>query len=323
MLDVICIGGATRDIFLDFPDFEIRNDKKSPSGSFLLMPYGEKIVSSGTYYSYGGGSHNSAVAFKKLGLSVAPFCNIGSEGAGSLVIKQMKKIGINTSIINRDGCNHTGLSFFIIGKDNEHTAFLERGANDFLKIKKVRSLKKTKWFYLSSLTGESTQVIPRIFDIAEKENIKVAWNPGSQQLEEGYEKLKKYIEKTEIIILNLNEAEELVKSKNKKIPNNKRNLIKEIEKMGAKISIVTEGAEGAHASTNGNIYSQNALSKKILDTTGAGDSFGSTFTFGIISGHDIRYALKIAAINSASVVSKMGASEGLLSYNMIRRSKWL
>ncbi len=323
MLDVITVGGTTRDIFLDFPELTKRNDKKSYTGSYLLVPYGEKMVSDNTYFSYGGGAHNAAISFSNLGFSVAPLCNIGAEGTGSLIVNQMKKMGVNTLLVQRDRDNHTGLSFFIIGKDNEHTAFLERGANDHLKINRIRLLKKSKWFYISSLTGESANVLPEIFNLAEKKGTRIAWNPGSQQLDDGYDKLKKYIERTEILILNLREAEALVKSKINKIPKNTRNIIKEIEKMGATISVVTEGKEGAHAAFEGNIYSQHAYSKKILDTTGAGDSFGSTFTFGIISGHDIRYALKIAAINSASVVAKMGATEGLLPYNKIRRSKWL
>lgn len=323
MFDVITIGGATRDIFLNFPDLINKKDSKSYTGSFLQIPYGEKMVSENTYFSYGGGAHNSAISFSKLGLSVAPYCNIGIEGTGSLIVKQMKMAGVNTSLVQRDKENHTGLSFFIIGKDNEHTAFLERGSNNYLKINKARLLKRAKWFYISSLTGDFVDILPKIFEIAEKTGTKVAWNPGSQQLEEGYEKLEKYIKKTNIFNLNLNEAQALVKSKNNKIPNNKRNLIKEIESMGAKISVITEGSNGAHASLEGKVYSQVAYSRKIIDTTGAGDAFGSTFTFGVIKGHDIRYALKIAAINSASVVSKMGATEGLLSYNKIRRSKWL
>lgn len=323
MLDVITIGGATRDIFFDFPELDKEKDKNSLSKEFLLVPYGEKLVSKDTYYSYGGGSYNSAISFRRLGLKVAPFCNIGKEGTGSLTVNSLRSEKVNISLVQRDSQNHTGLSILMLGKDNDHTAFLERGANNFLSIKTVRPLKKAKWFYISSLTGESADILPRIFEIAEKSEIRIAFNPGSKQLKGGYEKLKKYIEKTEVLILNLCEAEELVKSKTKKKPKNKRNLLKEIEKMGATISVVTEGDNGSHAIFEGNVFSQQAYPKHAVDTTGAGDAFGSTFTFGIISGHDIRYALKVAAINSASVVTKMGATEGLLSYNKIRRSKWL
>lgn len=323
MLDFITIGGATRDIFFNYDDLTKRKDKNSISGSFLMVPYGEKLVSKNTFYAYGGGAVNASISISRLGGKVASVCNIGTEGTGSLVYQALKKEDVNTSMIERDKKNHTGLSVFILGKDNEHSGFLERGANSYLEISKISNLKKTQWLYITSLTGDSAKELPRIFAYAKKKNLKIAFNPGSKQLAGGYDKLEKYLNQTEILLLNAEEAEDLVRSKIKRKCKNKRQLLAEIEKFGATISIVTEGKEGSHAIFEGNVYSQRAYSTKIVDTTGAGDSFGSTFAYGISKGFDIKYALKIAAINSASVVAEMGAQDGLMSYNEIRHSRWL
>lgn len=320
MFDVISIGGLTRDIFFEYS--KIKVDKSGEKKS-LIIPYGEKLVSESSFYSYGGGAFNTAINFSKLGLKAASVCNIGSEGTGSLAIEQLKKYGVSTKFIRKDKSLHTGLSIFILGKDNEHTGFLERGANNHLLIERWRPLKNTKWFYISSLTGSSAKLLPDFFDFAKKHKIKIAFNPGSEQLSEGYHYLKGMISEAEIIILNYQEAEQLVFSKNKKIPKDEKSLLKEIDKMGAKISVITEDGDGSHAISEGKTYHTNAFSKNVIDTTGAGDSFGSTFVFGIINNYDILYCLKLASINAASVVSKMGATSGLLTYNNIRSSKWL
>lgn len=323
MFDVITIGGATRDFFFEIDSLTAKKSHQFKGQKILEIPYGEKIVTDNTYYSFGGGAVNSSISFARLGLRPATVCSIGREGSGRLIFEHLKKEKVSTTLIKRDNSLHTGLSVLILGKDSEHTGFLERGANNHLTIKRWRPLKNTKWIYLSSLTGESAKLLPDIFKFALRHKIKIAFNPGSMQLATGYRGLKDFIKATDVLILNYQEAEALVSSKIKRIPKTEKELMAEVEKLGAKISVVTEDGHGSHAISGGKEYHQMAYSEKVLDTTGAGDAFGSTFVFGIIKKFDISYSLRIAAINSASVVSKMGAGEGLLTYNRIRSSKWL
>lgn len=323
MFDVITIGGATRDIYFKYDKLKPRKDAGALGLKYLLVPYGEKMVADDTYYCYGGGALNSATAFSRLGARTATLCSLGKEGSGSLAVDFLKKEKIATNFVRRDRELHTGLSMMVVGKDGEHTSFLDRGANDNLMVERWRPLSRTKWFYISSLTGHSEALLPEIFAFAARHRIKIAFNPGSKQLAEGYHGLKEYIEKTDILLLNLEEAECLVYSRIKRPPKSEKELLSEVGKMGSKISVVTEDGDGCHAVQGDKHYHQRAFSAKVVDTIGAGDSFGATFTFGIMNNYDLAYSLKIAAINAASVVSEMGATEGLLSYNRIRSSKWL
>lgn len=321
MLDFITIGGATRDIFFKIDGTKKKKTPKVLEADYLMLPYGEKLVSEETFYTYGGGAANTAICLARLGLKTAPVCNVGTEGTGSLLVNVLKKQKVNTSLVKRDKYHHTGLSLFILGDDNEHTGILERGANDYLKLSNA-DFKPAHWFYVSSLTGEAASYLPLIFDYAKRHNIKIAFNPGSEQLKQGYKKLARYIEQTEVLVLNLEEAEKLLAEKGRGIKN-KRNLLKAVCALGAKITLVTDAENGSHAVLDNKVYSQAAVPKDVIDTTGAGDSFGATFAFGVFKGHDLGYCLKIAAINSASVVSNMGAQKGLLKYNEIKSSRWL
>lgn len=323
MFDVITIGGATRDFFFELDSVTVKKDPNNKGLKVLEIPYGEKIVANKAYYSFGGGAVNAAVSFSRLGLKVAAFCNLGKEGTGQMIRDYLKKEKVSTALITKDKDLHTGLSVLVLGKDAEHTGFLERGANNHLAIGRWSPLKNTKWFYISSLTGDSADFLPDLFKFATRHKIKIAFNPGSMQLAMGYGELEDLIKNTEILILNYQEAEELVYSKIKRVPTNEKELLSEVEKLGAKISVVTEDGHGSHAIFCGREYHQMAYSEKVIDTTGAGDSFGSTFVFGAIKKFEIDHCLRLAAVNSASVVSKMGAGEGLLTYNKIRSSKWL
>lgn len=323
MFDVITIGGATRDIFFRFDDLLVAENSKSPTGLYLQIPYGAKKVSKDTFYSYGGGAVNTAVCFSRLGLKSASVCNIGKEGTGSLVIDYLKNEKVATMLVRRDSTLHTGLSIFILGKDSEHTGFLERGANSHLLIERISKLKKTKWFYITSLTGSSAKILPEIFSFAARHRIKIAFNPGSTQLAESYHGLKKYIEQSDVLILNREEAESLTFSRDKKNYASEKQLLSAVQNMGAKISVVTEDGKGSYARGEGKDWHVRAFSTKVVDTAGAGDSYGATFVAFVIKGYTIRQAMTAAAVNSASVVSKLGAGDGLLSYNELKDSKWL
>jgi len=54
---------------------------------------------------------------------------------------------------------------------------------------------------------------------------------------------------------------------------------------------------------------------KIIETTGAGDAFASSFLSGMIKKNNIEFALKLARTNAESVIQHHGAKTGLLTYN--------
>ena len=56
----------------------------------------------------------------------------------------------------------------------------------------------------------------------------------------------------------------------------------------------------------------------IVDTTGAGDAFGTGVTWGLMEGLILPEALKTGSINAASVVASIGAQTALLTDIEIR-----
>ncbi len=149
-----------------------------------------------------------------------------------------------------------------------------------------------------------------LVNFAFKNKIKVAVNPGLSQLLLSSVRLKEFLSKTDILILNQEEASQLVK-----IPYQKEtDIFKKIDKLCPGIAIMTKGGEGAVVSDGRYLYSAPSLKKdiKLIDATGAGDAFASGFVSGFIRSKDIKYAIQLGMANSAGCLLRWGAKEGLL-----------
>lgn len=320
--DFITIGGATEDIVFYTKDgILIKNKKDILRQELLAFEQGAKVLVDKSFTFFGGGASNSAVNLSKLGFRVAILANIGEGNRGNRIINNLKENGVNTSFINIDKKHESGFSL-ILNNGKDRIIFTYRGSNDklvldFKKIKKI----STDNFYVSSLPEKCFDILNIIFSL----NTRVYWNPGLRELSLGLKRMGKFLKKTEILILNKDEALELVKSdskfknKSNKYLNNIKNLLPIVKSYGPNHVLITDGLGGAYFFNNNTNYHQPIIkNKKTLDTTGVGDSFGSTFcSFFLLFKGDYKKALSLAAKNSASVVSVYGAQNGLLELKKI------
>ncbi len=198
-------------------------------------------------------------------------------------------------------------------KTGEHVLFTYRGANDKLTTdtKTIKNLKTARGIYIASLSGNWKRILSAVID----SGVPFAWNPGRQQISSGYKVLKPYISRAEVLIVNKDEATEIVLSAQLQTKKTwtSRELAKTIASFGPQTVVVTEGAKGAAVYSQKKLYYQKAQKAKAIDTTGVGDSFAAAFIVGLFSTKNIPLALRAASKNAASVVSKTGAQNGLLT----------
>jgi len=327
----ITIGGATRDLMFYPKEGKIlKNPKLDPTiQKFLCFEYGAKIEISKPYETFGGGGANSAVCLAKLGFRVTPLLRIGKDKGGDLILENLIRNRIETRLVQRDKTHNSGVSFILnFGPKRERTIFTYRGANNFLIFPKLKEIQRS-WFYITSLPQNNwrkilLEVRKRVLDSKE---VKLAWNPGMAQISQGKNIFKEFFNCTNLFILNKDEAIELVISdkihrrKSIQFLNKIENLLRIIKSWGPGIVLITNGPKGAWATEGEKIYFVPAFSSKqrVVDRTGVGDTFGSTFLAGLIIYKEIGKALKLAALNAASVTTKIGAQEGLLSLKELER----
>jgi len=332
--DVITIGGAARDIIFFTDEGRVVDNKRDITKARLAcFESGAKIKIEEAFFGLGGGACNTAVAFSRLGLKSGVVAKVGKDKEAEKVFEDLRKEGVDTTLIDQDKKSVTGFSFIAgtKGAEKEHTAFVYRGANDELIVTEpLLSRVRTSWFYVCSLSGGNWPLILKNVcepvrqskhkpgSFKKSAGIRLAWNPGYTQIEAGKRGIEKYLDSCDVLILNKDEAIELALSDSKNIKSesqlkNPEFLLRIIQGWGPEMVVITCGDAGAYVIYDQQVHFRKAKKVRAADTTGAGDAFGASFVAGLsMFKNDIERALKLAVINSASVVTEVGAQKGLL-----------
>ena len=314
--DIVTVGGATEDIvFYTDQGLIIDNHQDLLRQHLLAFEYGAKINIDHSFAFFGGGAANAAVCFSRLGLKSAAVISIGKDERGRRVISNLEQEGVDMRGISYSRLE-TGFSFIMANHKGDRIIFSNRAANNdlSLSITAKEIISEGAWTYVASLSGKWRQTLNAVFASSSK----VAWNPGHFQLQAGIKGLSSYLKKTEVLLLNKDEALELVFSDtdNKSLPANKLNqagvLLKIIKSFGPKLIVVTDGRRGATAYDGKKFYRHNISKVKTVDATGVGDAFNASLIAGLHLYNDVDKAMKLAMRNAAAKVQKMGAQTGLM-----------
>ena len=297
--DVISMGSAVVDAFV-YPHFKEINNK-------IQLVVGEKIRLENINFTVGGGGTNSATCLSKLGFKVGLLTKLGLGYNAKIILRELEKNKID--FLGKQGKEHTGYSI-ILGTDKGNRTILTfKGTSDDLKFSEIM-LKKlnTKWFYFTSMGGESFKSQKKIVAFARKKGIKIGYNPSSFHTSRGPEYLKEKFNHTDFLSLNKEEAGMLAKN---------GNVFKWLHKLGPKIVCITDGPNKGYVYDGSFLYTYTPNKIKVVDPTGAGDAFGSSFVAGLHRFGDVEDAIKVALANSESLIQKPGAHNGLLNWNEI------
>lgn len=109
MLDVLCIGDAKFDIFLNIAA-EDSHFSLDSSKEYLLLEYGKKINIKDYKKDIGGNAANTSVGIARLGKQVGICAEIGNDEFSHFLIKTLEKENLNTNFIKRDENKPTSFS---------------------------------------------------------------------------------------------------------------------------------------------------------------------------------------------------------------------
>ncbi len=293
-----------------------RNDGSAPDGIDACIPLGSKLGIDELVFATGGGATNAAVTFAHFGLKTGCFSRVGMDEVGDGIIRQLKAERVDVKGIQRDKNEKTAYSIILVSGEGFRGILTHRGAAQHLDATRfpwngkglIGHPFKTKWIYLTSVGGD-VKALKSIFTMAEKMKARVAWNPGNAELELGINKLRAYIKQTDVLILNKEEAGMLASLPPRFI----EKVLDKVGKIPKQALVVTAGKHGAYVRSHGATLFAPALKGRRLNTTGAGDAFGSGFVGAMIKGHDMDDALRVGLMNALGVVTHMGAKSGILS----------
>ena len=334
MFDVITIGSATLDVFIESDDANIVSvSSKSRRSEYMSFPYGSKIEITDFSRNIGGGAINTAINFANLGLKTSTIVKMGKDEIYPLIEKKLVKNNVDVSNIIHSKEGLTGFSIILVSFQGDRTVLAHRGENARIKEDDLDfdRLKDAKFIYVAPLSGESNKLLDKIAHFAKKHNIKLAVNAGTTAIKKGAKYFDKIINSCNILILNKEEASMLTKievrpdtkteffSKEKIHPDIKR-MFKELKKDNSSIILITDGKNGACAYDGKRFYKAPEFPAKVRSTLGAGDAFASTFAASMHrTKGDIEKSIAYASINSASCVEVFGAQDGLIPFDEIEK----
>jgi ribokinase len=257
-------------------------------------------------HNLGGNGLNSAVAFSRLGLRTGYIGKIGADATGKMIVQALKKEKID--FLGARG-EQSGFSIVLDSIEEDRTLLVYKGCGNDLRFSELKKARlKTRWFYLSSMLGESLSTLQKIVRYANENKIRISFNPSQTLLEQHTKEAIDLLRYAEVLILNKAEAETLVGEGAPEV------IIKKLLVYGPKVVVITNGKKGAVAYNEGYFYRAPITpGLKVVETTGAGDAFASTLTAGLILRKPLVYCLKMAMNNAESVICYHGAQNLLLN----------
>jgi len=312
MFDVITIGSATRDGFFQGVDFLPVTGDCFITNKGICLPLGAKLRVPQVYFMTGGSATNTAVTFARQGLKTAIICRVADDVSGQTIINELKKESIDVDFIQKDYLVPTAYSVIFLTPQGERTILSYKGCAEKLSAREIPWQKiKTRWMCLGSL-GKEKNILKKVIQFAVSKNIKLAINPGWQELE-WLKKNPEWLNKFEIFICNQEEAAHFTSIPYKR----EKQIFKKLDDLVKGVVVMTKGKNGASVSNGRYIWQAGIFQQKTADTTGAGDAFTSGFVSVFIknktiNSQTIEEAIRVGNANASSVVSHIGAKTGIL-----------
>ncbi len=309
--DVISVGDIVTDDFIKLLDDQATTYVDEHGKKILAMEFGTKLPFDHREVVVAvGNASNAAVSFAKLGMKTGFVTNVGGDQYGRDMIQALGEQHVDTRFVRINPHNQSNYHFGLWYKE-ERTLLIKHEAYDY-HWPHLRPNELPRWIYFSSISQHALPFHDQLADWLDgNSKVKLAFQPGTFQMEAGAERLKRLYQRTEVLILNREEAATVGGGNH----DDMHDLINHLHALGPKIVVVTDGPAGAYASDGENRFKMPPYPDPAapFERTGAGDAFASTFVAALAKGNTIEGALQWAPINSMSVVQKVGAQAGLLS----------
>lgn len=317
--DVITIGSASRDVFLNSPEFKVLGDNDFATGQAICLPLGSKIEIKKIVFATGGSGTNTAVTFARQGLKTACISIIGHDLNATAILEELAGEGVDTSFFQKHADDMTAYSLILVNDSGERTILSYKGEGQHFEASQISfDQLEAGWLILGSLGGHY-DLFEKAVNWAAAHGTKIALNPGTKELALGLEKLKPFLKRCAVASMNQEEAAQLLGLEF----NKEGEIFKAMDEIVEGIFIMTKGHEGVAVSDGTCIYRAGVPDSPIVERTGAGDAFISGFVAEYAKQINnsqpttdnieaIKKVIQLATANSSSVVAQYGAKAGIL-----------
>ena len=305
---ILAIGDIFTDAFIKLNEDVARVETDENGEKRISLPLGSKPPYDDVEIVQGvGPAPNAAVSTARLGLKTGLVAFLGDDQVGKDAVVYLTGEHIMTDTLSVQAGMKTSY-YYVLRYGAERTILVK---NEAFEYKWVDPAEEPEWIYLALISNDSWEFHEGLRAYLEAHpNVKLAFQPGTFHFKWGVEKLAGLYRRTEILVLNREEAVDITGQSYDSI----RGLAHALHDLGPQKVVITDGPNGSYASYDFKLVTIPNYPDPAppVDRTGAGDAFASTIVAALALGESMDTALTWAPINSASVVQKLGAQAGLL-----------
>jgi sugar/nucleoside kinase (ribokinase family) len=307
--DVLAVGELNADLILT-------GLKQGPA-------LNQEIIADSYKKTLGSSTALCAGNIAKLGLSVA-FCGkVGKDEMGSFVLEELKKRNIDTGFCVSDTNVETGVTLVLNWHGDRAMVTVLGAANTFSKkdfdiniIKSVKHLHVGSFFLQSALRTD----LPEIFESAHNWGVSTSLDTGWDDSGNWDYDIRSVLKHTDIFFPNETEALHITGT------SSFEDAASELGKVCGGTVTIKRGKNGACCLSAGKRYAVDAMEDvRVVDTTGAGDSFNAGYIYAYIRGFSAAECLEFGNACGNICVGTVGGSNADLSeekvFEMIRTHK--
>lgn len=306
--DLISIGDATLDTFVRVKEASVMCTVNKEN-CLLCFTYADKIPIERLDRTIAGNAANNAVGAARLGMQAALYSVIGDDKTGQDIMYTMKKEGVELDYLDIERGTESNYSV-VLNYKGERTQLVYKVPRKYALPK----LRPSAWVYYTEIGSNHSGLERDLVRYIGKTGAKLAYNPGTSHIREGLERMKHILRRTHTLFVNKEEGEKMVG----KFSTMKK-LLRALHAEGPKIVVVTDGSRGAYAYDGRHAFQIGVFPAKVVEMTGAGDSFATAFVAALHHGKSMHDALLWGSANSTSVIGKIGPQAGLLTQDGIKK----
>jgi len=287
-LDCLVAGDANADLLIDgIARLEFDKEKLATDMNLVL----------------GGSSSIFAFNLARLGAKVGFVGVVGDDFFGTFVTERLRSAGVDVRALRRLRRTKTGLTIWCnqggrrAGITYNGTIAMVRARDVDRELRSARHLHVGSYFLLEKLHPGAVALFRRAKKLGLTTSLDCNYDPA-ETWDSGIRQVLKF---TDIFFPNEIEALRLTNSRNVE------HAATELAKL-ARIAVVKLGARGALVSTEGRQFHVPAVKARVVDTTGAGDSFDAGFLACYLKGSSIEASARAGAVAGARAVSAVGGT---------------
>ncbi len=300
-MDVVGLGALNVDLIYEIDptllELERGRERVGSYHEFEHLLHSLKSKARLRIKSGGGSAANTIYALAKMGFSCGYLGKAGKDEEGDFLLEGLRKAGVNTETIKREG--RSGLCVILSGKRKDRSIIVFPNTNDALSYSdlNLRYIDEAEFLHMSSFLGNVPFEAQK--RIARETRAKISFDPGEPHASKGIEELIPILERTFILFPTGREVEILTHQ-------NYKEGCRELLKLGMEIVACKLGERGSYVLCQEEELEIPPPGGRIVDTTGAGDVYAAGFLAGLLRKLSLAECGRLAALAASQSIRGFG-----------------